>query len=382
MAEKIQENNAIFAAKNAIIDRNDLWLLSNDTDVLLHFDFSSLKLLGYHIIPGNKLQQYAHLGLVKSGNIIYIAPYIEDTFMFFDCKSGEMGNISIPYEPGETGKKNKFCIIAAWKNRLALIGHAIKGIFYYDIVSGRFTRDTNYYEELKKAECDVDVILFSDCCFQRENKLYMPIFRKNMILEIDLEECTNKIYKLKHEKEIRLRTIDGYDEKGKEKFLLTTVNDEMLIWSPADGIEKRKELGLLHSAEGLYMRAFHIRGKNYYIAAEERKIFVETDCGIRELEFEYESRGGAREAAGGTQFEAIFKNGKDIFFQARSNGQLFRIDTYTDIICRMDFDVMSEKRKEIIDRVCSCRPITDTLIENMWFGLDNFLEVYVGREGK
>jgi len=382
VADRGQENNAVFAAKNVITDGKDLWMLSNDTDVLLHFDFASLRLLDYHIMPGKILTQHAHLGLVKGGNIIYIVPYMENTLVSFDCITGKMENINIPYETGEIRKKGKFNIIAIWKNQLVLIGHAIKGIFYYDIVSQSFTRDIEYLDELEKAGCDVNVVLFSDCYCQKDNKLYIPIFYKNMILEIDLEKNINKIHKLKHEEPIRLRTIDRYEENGKEKFLLTTVNDEMLIWSPAGGIEKWRKLGLLRSKEGMYMRAYHVRKKNYYIAAEERKVFVEEDDEIRELEFEYESRGGAKEAAGGTQFEAIFKNGKDIFFQARSNGQLFRIDTAADMICRIDFDVASEKREEIIDRVCNSRPVCDTLIENMWFGLDSFLKVYVDREEK
>lgn len=382
MADKMQENNAIFVAKSAIVDGNNLWMLSNDTDVLLHFDFVSLKLLDYLIIPGEKLIQYAHLGLVKIGDTIYIAPYVDYTLFFYNCVSGQLGNISIPYETDKIQKRNKFNIVVTWNRQLVLVGHAVKGIFYYDIATGSFTRDTGYLDALEQAGCDMNATLFSDCYCQRDNKLYIPIFCRNMVLEIDLDRKINKVYRLSHDKEIRLRTIDGYDEDGREKFLLTTVDDEMLIWSPESGVEKRKKLGLLRSKEGMYMRAFHVREKNYYIAAEERKVFVETDNKIQQLEFEYESRGGVKEAAGGTQFEAIFKEGMNIFFQARSNGQLFKIDTSVDTIYRMNFDVMPEKRNEIVNRVCRSRPVDDMLIENMWFGLNRFLKTYVGKEEK
>lgn len=382
MAEKAQGNNAIFASKNAIVDGNNLWMLSNDTDVLLHFDFSGLRLMDYHILPGDELLQYAHMGMVKNGDIIYIVPYAGDDLVLFDCKSAEMRSISISYEEGEIKRKDKFCIAAVWKTQLFLIGHSVKGIFCYDVPSGRFARDTSFLKELEKAGCDITTTLFSDCCYQKRDKLYLPVFCANLVLEIDLDKGQNRIYKLNSEKKIELRTIDGYEEGGKEKFLLTTVNDEMLIWSPLDGVEEMRELGLLRNRKGMYSRAFHVGKKNYYIAAGERKVFVEEDNRIEELEFEYENSGGAKEGANGTQFEAVFRNGTDIFFQARSNGQLFKIDTITDMVHRMDFDVTIEKRKEIRDQVYSSRPIADMLIENTWLGLDGFLKMYVGREGK
>lgn len=380
MSNRMQENNAIFASMDAIIENNDLWMLSENADVLLHFDFTRLKLLDYHILPCKKLILNAHMRLRKSGNIIYIAPYMENSLVYFDYVSGEMGDINIPYEDSEIGVKNKFNIIVVWKSHLILVGHAVRGVFYYDVISGSFKKYVGYLDELKKEGCDASSPLFSDCYYQKENKLYIPIFCKNMILEIDLDTCINTIYKLQYEKEIKLRTIDGYDQDGTEKFLLTTVNDEMLIWSPVNGVEKMKALGLLRGEEKIYVRAFRMEEKNYYIAAYERKVFVEVDDRIQELEFEYESRGGYEEAVGRTQFEAVFKKGADIYFQARSNGQLFRIDTATDVVHRVDFDVTSEKRKEIADKVYSSRPIIDMLTEGAWFGLDSFLKSYVCRE--
>lgn len=377
MGNQMQGDNSVFAAKNVIVAGDELWMLSNNTDVLLHFDFKNLKLLDYHIIPGKKLMQYAHLALSKIENMIYIAPYMESSLVYFDCMSGEMGNIDIPYESDDAKKKDKFNIVVAWNSYLVLIGHTVRGIFYYDTLSGHFTRDVTYLEDLKKGGCDINDVLFSDSYYQRENRIYIPIYASPVILEIDLETRLNTIHKLYDEKEIRLRTIDGCSQGGKGRFLLTTTNDESLIWSPVDGIEERKAFGFLRGEEKIYMRAFHVRGKNYYFSAYERKVFVETEERIQELEFEYESKGGVEEAAGKTQFEAIFKSGFDIYFQARSNGQMFKIDTSSDTIYRMDFDVELDKRKEIINRVFASRRVIDMLTESSWFGLESFLEKYV-----
>lgn len=382
MENQTQEDNAVFVAKNVAVDGENLWMLSNDTDVLMHFDFTNLKLLDYHVIPGEKLMQYAHLALAKVGDIIYIVPYRESSLFFWDCAAGELGNIKIPYERDEVGKEEKFNIAVAWKSHLVLVGHTVRGIFYYDTVSGNFVRDMGYLEDLRKTGCDINGVLFSDCYYQKENRLYIPIYSSPVILEIDLETHINTIHKLQDGKEIRLRTIDGYLQGEKEKFLLTTIKDERLIWSAENGVEKRKELGLLHGEEKIYMRAFHIGGKNYYISAYERKVFVEAGDRIQELEFEYESRGGVEEAVEKTQFEVIFKWGQSIYFQARSNGQLFKIDTLSDTICRIDFDVTPEKRKEIVDRVFDRRQIIDILTESSWFRLDDFLKRWVCGAGR
>lgn len=381
MANVMQENNAIFVAKSAIVDKNELWMLSNDADVLLHFDFVNMKLSNYYILPGEKLLQYSHLVMAKNGNSIYIAPYMGDMLFLFDSLSGEIKNIAIPYDASEAEQKNKFNIAVVWKSQLVLVGHAIKGIFYYDMISGGFVRDTKYLDMIKKVQYDISGFLFGDCYYQKENKLYIPLFCRNMILEIDLDKHINKIHELKYDTEIKLCTIDGYEQDGREKFLLTTKNDEMLIWSPVNGVEKMKDLGLLCGEEKVYMRAFHMNEKNYYIAAYERRVFVEIGDEIRELNFEYENKGGVKEAAGGTQFEAIFKNGTDIYFQARSNGQLFKIDTVTDAIYQIDFDIVPEKRREIIEQICISRPMVDILIENMWMDVNVFLKKYIC-EGK
>lgn len=382
MMNKVQENNAIFTAQDIIIDGDDLWMLLNDTDILSHFDFNSLNLIDYYIVPGEKMVQYAHVRLKKIGDRIYVVPFMESGLFCFNCTLEKIEEINIPYENGELKRKSKFNIVVVWKTQLVLIGHSIKGVFYYDTISGSFEKDVGYLEKLKKAKCDVSDILFSDCYYQSEDKLYIPVYGKNIILEIDLENHINRVYELQCEKEIKIRTIDGYYQDGKEKFLLTTVNDEMIIWSLADGVEKIKELGLLHGEEKIYMRAFCVKGKNYYIAAYERKVFVETENGIRELEFEYEDRGGFEEAIGYTQFEAIFKNGEDIYFQARSNGQLFKIDTEIDAIQQLNFNVTQEKKEEIIREVCNRRPMSDLFVENTWFGLDGFLKVCVCEESK
>lgn len=369
----MQENNALFGAVYAITEGTDLWMLTYNTSVLLHFDITEMKLLDYHIISKEKIIQEAYLGVAKCGDIIYITPYRESKLVSFDVTSGEIRYIDIPYEAEEVRMNNKFVITVSWKSYLLLVGCGIKGIFYYDTVSGSFTKNMEYWECLQEEGCDVSNPLFSNTYFQKENKVYLPVRFKDIILEVDLAQKEYTIHRLNNDK-IALWTIDGYTQGKKEKFLLTTVNDEMLTWSPADGVEGVKNLGLLRGRSNLYERAYHIGGKNYFISACERKVFVESCGQIRELEFEYESRGGYQEGTWFTQFQAVFKWGNDIYFQARSNGQLFRIDTRMDIIYQVDFEVTQEDKKDMLRRIYSSRKLEDTIMENMGFKLDDLLK--------
>lgn len=376
MKDRERKNNGIFASVNAVVDGEDLWMLSIDTDVLLHFDFKSLKLLDYYIIPGETYRRYAHLLLRKAGNIIYVTPGEENSLICFDCVSKKIENIHIPLETDEIWKGNQFNFAAVWQSRLILSGYLGQGIFFYDMTHGSFTRDVGYLGAFKKLGCDLSALQVSYSYCQRKNKLYIPILFTNLILEIDMETCMNHIYELRYGKELQLRTIDEYGQD--DKFLLTTADDEMLIWSPINGVERLRPLGLLHAQNKMYAQAFHVREKNYYIAAYERRVFVEKDERIRELKFENKDRGRVQEDS--SQFEAIFKNKTDIYFQVRSNGQLFKIDTEIDMICQMDFDVTMEKKKEITDEVCRYRSKFDMSVESAWFDLDIFLKCYVCKQ--
>lgn len=372
----MQSDNSLFTGTGVVIDRNDMWILTEDTNAIMHFDLCSMRLLDYHVVLKEKIVQCSHLGLQKNGNILFAIPFSESNLISFDISSYETRYIEIPYRESEADRNNKFSVAISWESYLILAGANIPGIFYYNIVSGRFTRDTRYLDKLEASGCDLSRPLFSENYFQNEENVYIPVYSQNFILKINLKTRTNIIYELKNENKIELCTIDGFYQNGKEKFLLTTTNDEMLIWNQESGIEEIKKLGVLTVGEKTYKRAFHIKGKNYYISAYERKVFVERNGIIREMEFDYESRCGFDGELGYVQFEVVLKRDEDIFFQARSNGQLFKIDTEADRVYSVEFDVEEEKKEEIISCVCDNREMS-VLYENACLSLDVLLRLFI-----
>ncbi|MCX4320992.1 MAG: hypothetical protein OSJ44_14960, partial [Lachnospiraceae bacterium] len=203
----MQENNALFGAVYAITEGTDLWMLTYNTSVLLHFDIAEMKLLDYHMVS-KEIIQAAYSGMAKCGDIIYITPFKKSNLVSFDVMSGEIRYIDIPYEAEEVRRKNKFVIAAAWKSQLLLVGCGVKGFFYYDTISESFTKNTEYWEYLREEGCDVSNPLFSNTYFQKENKVYLPVRFKDIIFEVDLERREYTIHRLNNDK-IALWTIDG-----------------------------------------------------------------------------------------------------------------------------------------------------------------------------
>lgn len=370
MPVDIQDNNSIFTSACAIVDGMDLWMLTNETDILCHFNFGNMKLIDCFFVPGDEMLDRSHFVIRKNKNKIYVIPYKAEQLYIFDVLSKKFEECQIPYGKN---KKNKFMIAEACGTHLVMIGHEIHGIICYDEKTDTFVKYTEYLTELEKAGCDISKPLFLDGYCRYENRLYIPVYSTNLVLQLNLEDVTYNIYKLSDKKEIKLRTIDRYDDGG-EKFLLTTVDDEMLVWSINYGIEKIKKLEVLKGNRKAYVRAFYISGKNYYISAWERKVFVENGSQITRLDFDYESR-GAFDELNHTQFEAIFKYGEDIFFQARSNGQIFKIDTRTDKVHCINFCVTQKEKEKIIYQICKYRNKVSLLMESSFCNLNLFLGI-------
>lgn len=373
----LQDDSSLFLSMDALIDGDHLWLLSCEPDILLNFDFNSMKLRDYYIVPGEDVVQYAHLELENIGDVIYIVPYMKEGLYYLDRETNALKEIRIPYAEGETEKNCKFAFSTTWQSYLVLVGHAIQGIFYYDEKNNTFTRETGYLRELKKAGCDISKPLFGGWRYQSGEELLIPVYDSNFILQMNLERREYKIFELSAGKEIRLCTIDAFEETGKRKYFLTTTNDEMLIWSPETGVEKMKELEML-GGDGTkrYLQALCANGKRYYLPSNERRIFVEDDDKIKELPYEYETRGSFAEVRE-PQFGAIVRFEDNIFFQARSNGQIFKIDTKEDKICRIDFDVMAEKKDEIISKLHHHRKRINCLKESSFYRLDNYIKMII-----
>lgn len=369
---KNQIDNSMFASSSLLVEGEDIWFLTSQTDVLIRFRISDMELMEYYIVPAEYLQKDIHVRLENANNGIYIVPYRGEGLFYFDKKTKTMKEISTSIFKQGFAEKRRFRITAFWKGHLFLVGHDISCIYDLEEETGHVSEIKTYLDVLHTAGAETRGAIFSDCFYQYGSMLYIPLVNQSYILCMNLEDRSFYAFQLSERKKIRLCTIDKYGEEG--KFLLTTLDDEKIIWSPKNGLEEWEKLGVLRK-EKMYLRAYHVNNKNYYIPAKERKIYVEKEGIIRILPFVYPLNTKYPEYDT-FQYEVVDKFSNIIYFQIR-DGHLFYIDTVKDEIHNMNFSVSNDTMREIKKHVLGVRNIPKTVDERYCFHLGDYLEMVV-----
>lgn len=369
MLQDMIMENFMFADSSFFVDGEDLWLLTGYSDVLMHFCRSDMTLIEYFIIPAKYLQRAVHFRLENTEKGIYILPHMANNFFYFDKQIKTLKEISLPPVEPQLSRKRKIRLSAFWNGNLVLLGYDIPYIYFLNDASEEITTNNTYLDELQAAGAKKGETIFSHCACRDENKFYIPLTGQAFILCIDLEEKSFRSFRVTKNDDIRLCTIDkyGYDEK----FLLTTYDDERIIWSPENGVEELQKIGLLNKGEA-YLRAYHIADKNYYIPAKERKIYVEQGNCIRDIPY-VSAPNAAYPEHGTAQYETVYRDGSDIFFQTRS-GELFFLDTAKDEISAMKFQVSADQMEELKKRILEAREIPPCVMEQSCFCLKDYIK--------
>lgn len=365
----MKSNNKIFVSRGNAIDNNSLWMVTNDTDILCHFDFETMELKEWHVVPTEILDQYAH-GLLKFKKNLYLIPNYGKEMFIYKTEKKEFEKVEVPFGE-EANKPAKFVISTGYANKIFMVGHNIEGIYCYDECNKSFIITKAYLKKIKKYNDCGESPYFSDCYVKIGKMLYIPLYHRSLILIFDMESLETEVVDIGEN--IYLKTIDYI---GDDRFFLTTCNDERLLWSREEGVQERRTLDQLIGQLKIYDRAFYEHEKYYYIASCERKVFVEKGGIITELPFSYDKNSPFTEGTVYTQFEAIFRFRGSIFFQARSNGQLYKIDTLTDIISEVDFSVPVEEKKKIKLNSYKERKKLGVAREDDLFDLSNFIKSF------
>lgn len=362
-------NNFIFADSNFFLDGEDLWLLTGYTDVLMHFCRSDMSLIEYFIIPTQFIQKNVHFRLENTKDGIYVIPHLGNNLFYFHKQTKELKEILLPSLEKQFVDKRKIRLAAFWNGNLFLAGYDVPSVYFLNHDSEEIVNDNTYLDALRITGAKAMGGIFGGCSCQSENKLYIPLTEQPFIFCADFAEKSFHVFRVMQKDEVRICTIDKYG--CDEKFLLTTSDDEKIIWSPENGVEEQQKIGLLNKGES-YLRAYHIENKNYYIPANERKIYVEQGKNIRDIP--YASTLSVKYPEYTTeQYGWVYRSGKEIYFQTRS-GELLCLDTVKDEICTMEFHVSSDKVREMKDRILEMREIPSYVMEQSCFHLGDYLK--------
>ncbi len=358
----IKKVNKYFSSRNIVIDNNTLWLITNYSGILCKFRFPEMIMESYYILPKEESMEYSYLAFCIYGNYIYIAPYMSKEFVIFDVKNEIFSCVKIPYKTGTENNNNKFHIIFEYNENIYLIGQGVDGIFKYDIRKKEFQKRENYIAKIEDLRCVAEV--FSDNYFVENNMVYIPINERNMLFIIDLDSREQKL--IDFDKKYRFRTID----KIEEKIILTTFDKEKVTWDTKteEIIEEKIPIDEI----GFFWKVFVIDKSIVYIVACDKKVYLETEDGVNEIEVNYDKYGSLRK--GYTQFEATLKNSNGVFFQARTSGQLFFLDIDNREISEMDFyadeeEVVHMLRESLKNEKSNCM----YRLERSEFGINDYL---------
>ncbi|MCM1415705.1 MAG: hypothetical protein NC430_07245 [bacterium] len=362
-------DNSMFVDSAFFVDGEDFWLLTSCTDVLLHFSLRNMTLIEYFMIPVQHLQKYVHYRMENTKEGIYILPHLGNNIFYFNKYTKSLKEIALPPLEERFVQKRKIRISAFWNGELSLLGYDIPFVYFLNEDSGKIVADQTYLDIFQAAGAKKRGTIFSHCSYQDKNKLYVPLIGQAFIVSINLDERSFHCFRVTEKDEIRICTIDKYE--GDETFLLTTYEDEKIIWSPKDGVRELQKIGLLNERES-YLRAFHIGDKNYYIPANEQKIYVEQGKEIREIPYECAPNTKYPEHAA-AQYGEVYLNKSEIYFQTRS-GELFVLDTEIDEIHTLEFHVSSDKLLEIKREILRAREIPSRVMEQSCFCLKDYLK--------
>lgn len=328
----------------ALVDGNTLWMISFHMDVLLKIDLEAKRLSGAYRIPGNNIgTEQGHAGMKKKEGKLYLFPNKGKGIYSFDIGSCEFKEIE--FVPEEKESKFAFAIIAEYDKYIYFPELWGKGIYRLDSETEKIEKKEFSDDERHRMHITYGNRIVFDRFCQKGNFLYIPVYRGDVVLELDLRHFSYKYYKLSSVSDIHLRTIDRW----KDRFILSTIDDERLIWEP-NCILERQELHILEGDLRSYYAMIPKSNYEFLLAEWERKAFIGKNGRYKKLPFDYQDNPSYPEHAC-MQFMALFEYDNQIYFQATSNGQIYRVDADNEEIYEVDIEIPETIRNSVISEI-------------------------------
>lgn len=341
---KEKDYSFIIGARQTIVDGDILWMLSFYVNCLLKIDLKEHRLIGAYEIPnGNIGVEQGHVGILKMGDMIYIFPFHGKGIFSFDVQRTEFKEIgSLGKENGENGN---YAVVAKFDKYIYFIEMWGKGIYRLNSEDGsiepKYFGDDEWRVIHPQNSGD---FLFDRSC-QKEDKLYIPVFMRNIIVELDLRKFTYILHVLYEVPNIHLR---GIDSSGKN-FILSTTEDELIIWKPGSILEIHR-LGILKGELKSYYKIIQKDDIKILFPEWEKKIILikNKDYAAYECLPFHSIDNASRPEHACTQFMAVFEYNDMIAFQVVSNGQIYYIDIENKKIVEADIEIPEQIHGAVI----------------------------------
>ncbi len=323
--------NACLLGKGAEIDieNRELWLVTNFTATLLKVDLKNSTVVKSYPIPIDRIENYDFQDIKKVGNDLYIAPYNAEHLYRFSIIDEKFVKIDLDLTEQEKTVKRKFRKILYAENGIYLIGFGLMLVLKLDLQSQTFKR----IEGIASGSS-----FFANDCVAIEDDIYIPYFQENKVLHIFAADDSWKEITIPNHKSTGFGTI-AKTERG---FMLTDLADNQIMYNCKEQDMVYQELQMLSKEHLQYEKVYCYRDKEYFFPLRESTVWRLDQQGNKKvLGYEYpeDHRFGTDYY---TKFEMIELSGNRIYFQARTNGEVFVINLSTDEVQKCEIHLSDE----------------------------------------
>lgn len=363
-------HNEFLVSKYAFAENGYIWMLTEQTEILCCIDIQRRKPITYLVIPGIRTEDNSDMIMKNTRDSVFFSSC--NDMRLFKFEKNKHVFINIFDTIGIKGKLKRGCyeLIGAYADCLVFFLKESESIVYFDVNTGNMFEDIEVFSELKKNGVEINEHIFSESFFQDDDKLYIPINEQNFIMMINISKQSYNIYQLSNDINFKLITIDKDTLNG--DFLLTTKENQGIVWNPDEGIKRVMEFKNTNQ-NNVYRDAFSVNGHNYYIPAYKRNIYAEVSDELKEMKFDFPDVEGKFRENVFEQYRACFKYENYVFFQARTNGQMYFIDTENNLIQEYNVEITHEEKANYIVGSYREHKKPDFYTEEYDFALSDYL---------
>ena len=339
------ENIWLISRGSEFDDENDiLWMVTVYTSILLKIDRKSGTLMKVYQIPIREIREYHYLDIKKAGSYLYLIPFNAEHVYRFHIETEQFDRIELPLSEQEKAKTGKFGQIFRVKDFLYIVGYNLPLVIKLDLNTLQMKRIEGFHTNGDSYARDGMLL---------EDDLYIPYYRKNIILHVNTENDSWE--------ELALESQDfngfGTITRTNDEFILTDLADHRISCGQNENRMAVNSLQLLSSdsaecAKALYyyqyQKVYYYQNKEYYFPVCKSQIWMrDGQSNKKELvyAYPYDSR---MKIDYYSKFEMINRYKNDIYFQARTNGDIFVIDMNKDEIQKFTVHISGEVKRSLL----------------------------------
>ena len=172
--------------------------------------------------------------------------------------------------------------------------------------------------------------------------------------------------RIEAEKPLKLQGIS----KCNAGFQLTTIEDEVIVWSDNDGVLSYKQLNILQGEERAWYRIFSYDSVEYLFPLFERSLYIKRDDIVEMI---WGNHGDEKTINEGVAFSLCFEYDNKIVFQTNNDGCFHYVIPGETEVKNMDLYIDEAMRKRIVSEFITSN-LHNVIHESASVGLTDLVE--------